>query len=84
MNKKSQTGGLFFAILIAFLIFFAGMIIVNFIKLSVTDARNAVVCSAPATDGTKALCLLFDGVVPYFFLIVISAAGGLIISRFVF
>jgi len=82
MDKKAQTGSILFSILIAFMIFFAGMIIINFIKTSVTDSRNAVVCSAPATDGTKALCLLFDGVVPYVFIIVISTAGGLITSRF--
>lgn len=82
MDKKAQAGGLLLAVLVAFMIFFAGMLLVNFIKTSVTDARTDVNCSVPATDGTKALCLLFDGVIPYVFVIVLSVAGGLITSRF--
>lgn len=82
-SKKAQAGGLLFAALIAFMLFFSGMLIVNFVKTSVTSSRNDINCSVPATDGTKALCLLFDGVIPYLFVIVISAAGGLITSRFV-
>lgn len=82
MDKRGQAGSLFFVVLIAFVIFFFGMLIVNFIKTEVTNARTDVNCASPATDGTKALCLLFDGVIPYVFLTIISVVGGLIISRF--
>lgn len=33
------------------------------------------------SDGTKITCLVTDGVVPYFIIVIISIAGGLIIGR---
>ena len=84
MNNKGQISSLGFSILIAVLIFAAGMIIMNFIKPEITNARTDLSCSTPSiiSDGTKATCLIIDGVIPYFILIVISAAGGLITSKF--
>jgi hypothetical protein len=60
----------------------SGMIVVNFLKIGVTDARTENSCSAPTSDGSKALCLLFDFVIPYFFVLIISIAGGVITERF--
>jgi hypothetical protein len=80
-NKKGQ-GMLLMSALIAFILFFAGMLVISFIETAITNARADNTCTAPATDGTKMLCLLFDGIVPYVFLLIFSAIGGIVISRF--
>lgn len=83
MNKKAQIQfSLFFSVLVAIMLFIGGMLVVNFIKTDITTARTANTCSAPATDGTKALCLLFDFVIPYFFVLIISVAGGIVTEKF--
>ena len=85
MNNKGQIAELGLAVLIAMMLFMSGMIALNILKDSVTDARTGLSCSSPATisDGTKILCLIVDGVVPYFIISIISVAGGLIISKFI-
>jgi hypothetical protein len=80
MNNKAQT--MFIAILIAGMIFFTGVIFVNFIKDDITTARVAMDCTnAGISDGAKLTCLGIDIVVPYFIVVFLSAAGGLIASR---
>ena len=80
MNSKGQT--MFIAILIACMIFFAGVIVVNFLKDDITTARNALDCTnSTISDGTKLTCLGTDIVVPYFIIIFLSAAGGLIAAK---
>ena len=81
-NKKAQ-GTILFSVLIAIMLFFVGMLAISFIESAISGARTDNTCSAPATDGTKLLCLLFDGVIPYFFVAIISIAGGAIINRFI-
>ena len=86
MNRKAQaTLGL--AIIVAITLFIVGMLAVNFIKPEVTRARDSsnLDCSNAAgiSDGTKLTCLAVDIVVPYFMIIIISLAGGLITSRFI-
>ena len=81
MNNKSQAAGLGISIVFAIMLFISGMMAVNFIKSSVTDARTDLTCTSPASDGTKMLCLMIDGLIPYFILAILSAAGGLITYR---
>lgn len=84
MNKKAQMG-LGFAIVVAIVIFMIGMINVNFIKDEVTRARGSTQmnCSdSTISDGSKLTCLLIDLVVPYFIIIIVATAGGLITARF--
>ncbi len=87
MNKKSQAlPGLGFAVVVALMIFFIGMLAMNFIRDEVTAARNVsnLNCSDYSiSDGSKLTCLLIDIVVPYFIIIIIAAAGGIITARFV-
>lgn len=78
---KNKKGNIFASIMVALIIFMVGMIIVNFLKPEVTTARTAVTCTAPATDGTKILCLMIDIVVPYFIVLVLSLAGGVITEK---
>ena len=71
LNKKAQSG-IFVSLIVAIMIFFAGVIVVDFIKDNVTDARTSSLCTAPATDGGKLLCLVEDVAVPYFILLILS------------
>ena len=87
MNKKAQSNGipgLGIAFMVAVFIFMIGMISVNFIKDEVTRAigSDQLNCADDTiSDGTKVTCLLVDIVVPYFIIIIISAAGGVITAR---
>lgn len=83
MNKKGQSLGL--SIVIAIFIFLIGIPIVNVLKPEVDVARgvNGLDCTNTSiSDGMRLTCLAVDLVIPYFMLLVISAAGGFIISRF--
>ena len=80
MNNKAQT--MFIAVLIAGMIFFTGVIFINFIKDDITTTRTSMDCSnSTISDGAKLTCLGIDIVVPYFIVVFISAAGGLIAAR---
>lgn len=80
-NKRGQSQVLF-SILVACMIFFVGMIAINFIKDDVTTARTQNTCTAPITDGNKLMCTVIDFVVPYTMLFILSVAGGLVVDKF--
>ena len=83
MNKKAFTeSSLFFSILVAIVIFFAGMLVVSLLKPVITQSRLDSSCIAPLSDGGKALCLLFDITIPYFFVLIISIIGGIAVEKF--
>jgi hypothetical protein len=82
MNNRGQT--IMLSVFFALLIFSFGVLFMNFIMDDVTTARgvNNLDCSGPSlSDGIKLTCLITDGVVPYFILIIISAAGGRILAN---
>lgn len=83
MNNKGQMG---IAIITALMIFMVGVLVINILKPEIDNARSSSVgldCtnSSGISDGTKLTCLAVDFVVPYFILIILSAAGGLITER---
>lgn len=81
MNNKGA--GLLIAIVIAVMIFAAGMLFMNFIKDDVTSARLGMDCTnSTISDGAKVTCLGIDIVIPYFILGILSSAGGIIVARF--
>lgn len=85
MNRKGQMG---ISVIIGIMIFLSGIIVINILKPDVTLVRNAVTglnCAnaSAISDGTKLTCLAVDLTIPYFILIIISAAGGIIISKVV-
>lgn len=86
MNKKGS--GLGIAIIISIMFFIVGLTMINFITPEVTRTRasNALDCSNATgiSDGNKLTCLAVDLVVPYFILLVFSAAGGYITAKFIF
>lgn len=80
-NKKGQN--LILGLLAAVMIFTAGMLFLNHIKDDVTLTRTVGMdCTGDISDGAKATCLGLDLVVPIFIIMVVSAAGGAILSRF--
>jgi hypothetical protein len=83
MNKRGQIG---ISVIIAITIFIIGLTSINFLRPEIDRVRlsSGLDCdnSSGISDGTKLTCLAVDLVVPYFFLIIISVAGGLIIGRF--
>jgi len=79
---QNKTGSMYFSIIIALVLFMVGMVVVNILKPEVTTARLALDCAGtPATDGTKVLCLITDSVVPYFIILVLSIALGVITEK---
>ena len=79
---KNKRANVLAGVMVALILFMVGMIVVNFIKPEVTQARADATCTAPATDGTKLLCLGIDIVVPYFIVLVFSIAGGILTDKF--
>lgn len=83
MNNRGQMG---IAIVVAIMIFVVGMLTVNLIKPAVTTARGSTGLDCANTtnisDGTKLTCLAVDFTIPYFFIIIFAAAGGVITARF--
>lgn len=80
MNKR---GNIYASVMIGIIIFMIGMITINFIMPEVSTTRTQLSCSSAGTisDGTKFMCLMIDTVVPYFFILVISIAGGVITEK---
>jgi len=81
-NKRGQTLGV--AIIISIFIFIVGMLTINIIKPEVTVARSPAVldcANSSITDGNKLTCLAVDVVVPYFIILVLAIAGGIITAR---
>jgi hypothetical protein len=84
MNNKAQSNSLYFSIIVGIMLFLCGMILLNFIKPSIIDARTNLDCTnSSITDGTKLTCLVVDSVMPYIILLIISLAGGYITEKFI-
>ena len=86
INKKGS--GIGISLMVAFMFFIIGLMAVNYLTPEVTAARAATTgldCSNAGviSDGNKLTCLAVDLVVPYFILLVFSAAGGYITAKFV-
>ena len=82
MNKRGNLG---IAVIIAITIFLIGIPIINILKPEIDVARGSsgLDCSnVSISDGTRLTCLGVDLVIPYFLLIILSAAGGFIAERF--
>ena len=83
-NKKAQ--GLGLSIIVAIVIFIIGITCVSLLKPEITRARSAASLNCEDTanisDGTKLTCLVVSVVIPYFIVLILSLAGGLITQRF--
>lgn len=77
-NKK---GGLYMGITTAIIVFMIGMLVIPFVKDSVTDFRTNIQCSNTSiSDGAKMTCLFGDTVVPYFIILILSLVIGVIVG----
>jgi len=84
MNKKAQSVSVGLGIVAAIMIFIVGSMVIDFFKDDITLARNStgLDCTNPAiSDGSKLTCLGIDLIVPYFFLLILSVVGGLVIGN---
>lgn len=82
-GKRGQSLGI--AIILAIMIFLMGIPVINILKPEVATAvgANGLDCANTSiSDGNRLTCLAVDLTIPYFIWIVISAVGGLVISRF--
>lgn len=82
MNRR---GGIFLGIIVGLLIFLFGTLFIGFIDAEVLVSQNSnnLDCDNPnISDGVKVNCLITEAVSPYFIIAIISAAGGVIVGRF--
>ena len=81
MNNKSQTLGI--AIVTSIVLLIVGLMVINFLKDEVTDARANLNCASASdiSDGTKLLCLVVDVQVIYWIWIIFSIVIGGVTSR---
>lgn len=83
-SRRGQT--VFMSIIFALAFFMIGMLVVNFIKPLITDARasTALDCSNAAgiSDGNKLMCLYVGLTVPVYIIAILSVAGGILTARF--
>lgn len=76
MNKK---GNLFLAFVFAGFFFMMGMLMLPFMKDSISDSRTSLQCTnSSISDGGKLTCLTTDVGVPLFIIVILTFAGGLI------
>lgn len=84
MNRGGQT--IFMSIIFTLMFFMIGMLIVNFFKPEITNARaaNALDCSnaAAISDGNKLMCLFVGATLPLFIVAIFSVAGGILTAKF--
>ena len=78
MNKKAN---IYFGIVIALVVWIAGILILPFIVNDITTFRVAMDCTNTAiSDITKINCLAGDSLIPYYIWTLVSIALGFIIG----
>jgi hypothetical protein len=88
LNKiipNGKRGSVLFAIIVTITIFMFGMLVINFVKDDVDlarDSTNLDCGNLSISDGAKVACLGADVTIPYLFLLVLSAIGGFLASKF--
>lgn len=81
MNKKGSIGSVAFVALFAICYFMLGMIVYQFLKVPIDEARTNLTCTTATNWGDKGLCLLVGSVVPLTILSILSIAGGIITDK---
>lgn len=81
MNRKGSIGSVALIGLFAICYFMAGMIIYQFLKAPIDEARTGMECSNPDTWGDKGSCLIIGGVIPLTILTILSIAGGIVTDK---
>lgn len=84
MNRKADT--VFMGIVFGIMIFVAGTLFISFISDRVADLAGSTGLNcddSTISDGVKGACLITELVVPYFIIIIVSLAGGLLIGKLI-
>jgi len=77
--KMNKRGAIFFGVVIGFFLFAMGVLFMPFLEEDITTFRSNMECSSSSIGyGTMALCLLGDGLMPYFIWFFTSMSIGLI------
>ena len=86
MNRINNRGqSIMLGAIFGIMIFMVGVLLVNFVDLEVTNflGTSGLDCdNVDISDGTKLTCLVGELTVPYFIILFVSAAGGVIAARF--
>lgn len=78
-SMKSKKGNIYFAVVIALIIWIAGILILPFITDDIDTFRTDMDCENNSISNTsKVVCLAGDSLVPYFLWTLISLALGFI------
>ena len=76
MNKK---GAGFLGVIVALVIFMSGVLFIEHLETDITTTRIDLDCTnLSISDGTKLQCLVVGITVPYYFVLLLSLAGGFI------
>jgi hypothetical protein len=79
---RGQT--LMLSVVFAAFFFIFGIVFVNFVQPDVRVAESGLNCDdLTISDGAKLTCLITGGVVPYFIILILSVAGGVITERLI-
>ena len=79
---KNKRGNIFLGVVIAIFIWIYGILMIPFIIDSIDVTRSDLSCSTTTISfGTKTLCLLIDGIVPYIIWTLMVIILGLIVGR---
>ena len=84
MNLKGQV--MLVSLMIGFIIFLAGMVMIDPLKDVITEVRGAgqLDCSNTSiSDGNKMSCLAVDLYLPYFIVVVMGLAGAMVSSKLI-
>ena len=85
INKRGNLG---VTIVVSITFFVVGLMFINFLTPEIITTRASVTglnCAnaSAISDGAKLTCLAVDLVIPYFILLIFSAAGGYITAKFI-
>lgn len=70
------------SVIIGLMIFIIGVLMLNFVPDEASRLRTNLDCSNTSiSDGTKLTCLTAEVANPYFIILIVSAAGGIIFGR---
>lgn len=79
LTKNKRGGTLYLGLLFAIVFFMIGMWMLPFMKDGATSARTNLDCTnSSISDGAKVTCLFVGVGVPYFIVVILTVAGGIL------
>lgn len=81
MNNKGSIGAVLLIGLFAIIYFMAGMVMYQFLKTPIDEARTNMSCTTATGWGDKGICLMVGSVVPLTIITILSIAGGVVTDK---